>query len=339
MKNMVLGFLVLVLSFSTQAFERKVEGEKLDQMIKLDKKVLEEIRMTPHEIKTLNGFFDRELMDFRDIIRDARDGDVVGNGGGHLEGQIQFYLSSLSSFIRTALNQNMIRFSDKEEAILNMILKNIAEKQPEVLYVDGNPNNFFNDQHDGEVRIAKTGFSSDYPIFINRTLAYKIFKAEEKFNSVALLVHELGHQAGIKSHSLLDTIGSKVSIVTEFNRSNIRYDVYAGEVSIDFFNHGVHDSRSSILVNYFNQTLNINSWDHRKLQAKCGADYYVGFQIENPHWVSRIEVDRKYRNISFGGWMNIVCVQQMGFSKKTVSVDFEVKLRMGNTIEYKTIIK
>lgn len=339
MKNMVLGFFVLVLSFSTQAFERKIEGEKLDQILKIDKKVLEEIRMTPEEVKLLNGFFDRELMDFREIIRDARDGDVVGNGGGHLEGQVQFYLSSLSSFIKTALNQNMINFSNQEKAILDVILKNIAQKQPEIVYVDGNPKNFFNDQHDGEIRIAKTGFSLEYPIFINRTLAYKILKAEEKFNSVALLVHELGHQAGIKSHSLLDTLGSKVSIVTEFTRSNIRYDVYAGEVSIDFFNHGVYNSRSSILVNYFNQTLNINSWDHRAIQARCGGDLAAGFQIENPHWLSRIEADRKYRVISFGGWMNIVCVSQLGSGTRVVSADFEVKLRMGNGIEYRTEIK
>tara|TARA_R110002072_G_scaffold276051_1_gene437381 strand:+ start:110279 stop:111313 length:1035 start_codon:yes stop_codon:yes gene_type:complete len=330
-KNMGLTFLLLCLfsiGSNIHAGGHAHHGETLKVDLN-DKKVIK-------DLSELNLNFEDFMSDFRDIISEARDGDVVGNGGGQIEGQVQFYLNSLPSFIMSALNQDIIYFTQVEKEVLERIAKNITENAADIVYIDNNPNDFFSSDEDGAIRIAKTGFHPKYPIFLNRTMIYSMFENDVNFNILSVLVHELGHQAGIKSHRGLDDLGAKMELVSRFSRDKVFYEIGNNGVSVEIFNHGTLSSRTSILVTYFNQSLTVKAWDFKKLQSKCGTGFPAGFQLLNPHWTSRPVSNRKVKTIKLAGWMNIVCVQRSG--SYISSADFEITLTLSNVVDYKTKI-
>lgn len=120
-----------------------------------------------------------------------------------------FYADKIKSIIELCLNYNRCASQANQKEALGLILQNLAQyPKVELLFVGMSESDIFFSDDEGEVeRLAKTGFAPEFPILINE----KVVEASKDYTvAISLIVHELGHQAGMSSHSFLDALGAEV---------------------------------------------------------------------------------------------------------------------------------
>lgn len=109
-----------------------------------------------------------------------------------------------------------LKVSKEERVILKEIAKvarSGRDNRDVLIFLSGKRYpGFFQDVSDPQVRVAKTIFEPAAPIFINLDQVYDSSTSQPSVDypsSLAILIHELGHQVGVRSHSSLDDLGSK----------------------------------------------------------------------------------------------------------------------------------
>lgn len=155
--------------------------------------------------KDTNNAFHELVTDHWEMLRST--GAYQNNTS--LRGGYFFYASKIKSIIDLCLvSQRCAGQTDYREALLAIQKNLIQHPYVELLFINSSYSEIFFSDFEGEVeRLAKTGFSPDFPILINE----KIVSDSVDFTvSISLLVHELGHQAGMSSHSFLDKLGAEV---------------------------------------------------------------------------------------------------------------------------------
>lgn len=149
-------------------------------------------------------------------------GDDVGNGGGLAEKNILGALANLEFYSKLCLDADVCRLTSRERKILSDILVSLPKaKQNTDLIVFGSerqsPGTFI---IDGEPKVARTGSTVGHPIYINIDMLYSVntIKKIEPISlaqAVAILIHELGHHVSKATHSELDLLGVKVSMLLQ----------------------------------------------------------------------------------------------------------------------------
>jgi hypothetical protein len=144
-------------------------------------------------------------------------GSEAGNGGGLAEKNVMYAYLELATPIDLCLASSVCRVGADEQAALRAIRGSLAQEyaspgQVQFRSEKAAPGFFM---VDGALRIAKTGDTVGSPIYVNLDLMYPVDAAGNvQPMSIALatcvLVHELGHHHGIKDHTWLDLVGSKV---------------------------------------------------------------------------------------------------------------------------------
>ncbi|MCB0386200.1 MAG: hypothetical protein KDD43_12475, partial [Bdellovibrionales bacterium] len=143
-------------------------------------------------------------------------GDIIGNGGGIVEVRFHQIYRTLPQLLRSCLVLPQCQLSREQKILLLEILE-VAKVNVDLTYklifLDANKApGFFDTAPERVVRSARTGFRSQIPVFINRDHLYRLgLPALETPHILALLIHELGHQTGLLSHSELDNLGGLVS--------------------------------------------------------------------------------------------------------------------------------
>lgn len=152
-------------------------------------------------------------------------GNGVG-GGGIAENNILYAFLNIESYLNVCLSTKACDLTNDE----HNLLKSIHHSMPTELKVKDlivfksekkDPGFFI---IEGQVRVAKTGYSVGSPIYINVDLLYptevltipqpsQIPPPDRPYDipqAVGLLVHELGHHQGETNHTFLDLLGGKV---------------------------------------------------------------------------------------------------------------------------------
>ncbi len=288
----------------------------------------------PEEREKLNHEFQNLLDQLGIDPTTIRSGDTVGNGGGLLEAQAAYTYVNLSKHIISTFEQNFIEFSDEDQNVLMEILSGIVKNPgPEkILFMSekNHPGFFFKEGIDPAPRVAKTGFSLDFPIFINRDMVYRNIDMNSRY-WIGLLIHEMGHQVGVRNHSYLDELGAKVVAVSEMNRTELGFIMAPRKiVEVSLYNHDFIDGTPDFTVSHNGHLHSVTDWRNASLQETCGpALSFSGVSLSNLHWKDRgVNGPGTAMTIRAGAWAEVKCMDQRAgvFYNRVVDVEIELEI-------------
>lgn len=269
---------------------------------------------------------------------DKSGGVVVGNGAGIVENNFQMVYLSLESILDNCLNMKNCPIQDDEK--LNLIkIKIITKKNTEMnnrlVFVSEKSNPGFFTTGEAEInRIAKTALTPDSPIYINSDLLYEAGKPVLTVKSItALLVHELGHQAGLLDHRELDILGAKVAIFsdthTDFYGYQIENDPLHRNIVFSVTNFDYPVKSIMMMFNWKNEfSLNLSAALIESTSCKYDSESFEGVQLTNGHY----SFDKNNR-LLFEGWVKIFCYESfsgqiIGYNKNlSIALDSDFKIR------------
>ncbi|MCB0365296.1 MAG: hypothetical protein H6624_07455 [Bdellovibrionaceae bacterium] len=238
-------------------------------------------------------------------------GDIIGNGGGVVEVRFHQVYRTLPQLLRSCLILPQCQLSRDQKALLLEIL-NVAKDNLDLpyklIFLDSrSAPRFFDQAPERVVRSARTGFRPELPVFINRDHLYLAgLPAMETPNILALLIHELGHQTGLLSHSELDELGG---LVGQFFANGIYH--------VDRLFDGL--TMEWQVVNFTQPEQWPELWwswgEHSQFlsqglrnAAKCNDSHHrpIGGQLSNLYW-KRDSNNRDVRVVRMGAWLKVFC--------------------------------
>lgn len=276
----------------------------------------------------------------RPLVEAFSTGDMVGNGGGLLEQNFYQAYYLVQSAIENCLYDATCDLTLDQKELLRKInqtyILKIDQELPLIFLKESQSNGFFNEDSNKESRLAKTGFSEKFPIFINTTLALSI--TENIPAMIGILIHELGHQAGVLSHSALDELATKVRFLWIDGWVESKVRVANRLLSARLFSSKNNYTTASLSF-VFDQK--VHSLDHLvKEQVSClpGETVY-GFYLSNGAW-QRPTSERIKFSIKLKYWIDIYCMDSDGSiwpMQKDLTLDFKFKKYLDFVSELKSI--
>lgn len=221
-------------------------------------------------------------------------GSVVNNGAGIVEQNFQYAYVSLDRIANDCLAAKNCQLTDDENKILKKIAvitaKNLLNPRKIIFVSEKASPGFFTTGPTEKNRIAKTSLDAFSPIFVNRDLLYtsKGMPALNFPEILAILAHELGHQAGEADHEILDTLGAKLRIVSELQ--SLIYKINASDsddlkVTVSVINHE-HPLKSAELLVTWGNTYSRSLSQNIQEKLSCSSPFLtvVGFELQNGHF-------------------------------------------------------
>jgi hypothetical protein len=239
-------------------------------------------------------------------------GDIVGNGGGKAEADFKYTYRKLYKFITDCELSYKCFTTDRQKSILRKI-KQISlinmNKKDKMIFVDEHKiPGFFRDEHDPQVRVAKTGFDSDSPIFINLDLIYNHSSEPYDIPSiVAILIHEIGHQTGIREHAMLDDLGAIVRNFLNSEKLQSKMTINGNTVNLTAFNFHDDDVYAELNLHYVGYNIELGSRIHSESQCSTKDTNLVGYKIENIHFERSVRRNKKH-HVKAKAWITLNCM-------------------------------
>jgi len=309
-------------------FFPEIEFKQIQESLENENIILDE-----EEIKNRNLDFNFDI-EGSGINREIG-GDVVGNGGGSLEHFAYYFFYGLPELIESSLAQTVIFFDRKERLLLNGIRYAMSEmtKEGKLVFAKGSEYEsfFYSPELDRAPRMAKTGFSIDYPIYINVDQAYAMANTNPRY-WIALLIHELGHQIGFADHTYLDQLGNKVLSATTFDTDTISVSIPGNkEIKLTVQNYSHRRGISDLYLTLDNRIMSVQQWKSTtRLKNICKGMSFHDAKIENLHWESRGEVvTQGLFRVQAKGWMKVNCKNEHSGSEVSYTRDIVVTINSG----------
>ncbi len=283
MKKLILSILICFNSYAAETFSIQISAE-----------VLRAMDLSPRLAARLAG------------------GDIIGNGGGLVEQEFRYAYRRLSKIISSCSASALCPFAGRELEVLKKIgvvsHKYIAKKDRLIFLSSVDYPGFFEDTEDAQVRVAKTAFIEGAPIFINLDMIYAGNGAAFDFPTmISILVHEIGHQIGIKSHSTLDDMGAKLRdyITQDKHTSTFRHE--KGVAVVQVYNLKKVDHFAEVFFSYNGDITPLTSKIRSRLKCDRENSTLIGFEISNAHW-ERLRGDRGIFVLEYKSWIKIHCL-------------------------------
>lgn len=192
-------------------------------------------------------------------------GDLINNGGGIAEKNVLYAYQKLDNYIKLCLSSDLCKVNTLQRSILQKINEGMAQERQNLEQIQfdsekANPGFFI---IDGEVKVAKTGGLIGSPIFINTDLLYTrnelgFFIPLSISESVAILVHELGHHYGIYAHTDLDLTGVRVALMLQHKTYSTPLLPWSEQISAVIINRDVDTSYPDILLYVEDQAFDLS---------------------------------------------------------------------------------
>lgn len=273
-----------------------------------------------------------------ELIRRLGSGDIAGNGGGRLEADFHYAYTLIPKLIKDCVESPICPLMPEEQKIINDIwlltVVNNVKKHKFVFLNGKDAEDLFFDEHDQQVRVAVTGFERYAPIFINLDMIYSDADVLNHMGRIIqIIIHEVGHQTGVKSHSVLDSLGGKIR--NFFARETFRVDNNVGGTDIKV----ITTNFNSPYINSVT-TINWSQWANRghggsqidltkefAEKAKCeGAGRKLNsFKVSNLHW-GRVKQEGTNYVLPLKGWIDFKC-EDINTVHWTEEADFVIKLK------------
>jgi hypothetical protein len=266
----------------------------------------------------------------------AGGGTIVGNGAGAVESSFQQVYKSLEKIIPNCVGVLKCQLADDEKELLSselsIVIHNENKKDRLVFLSEKLNPGFFTTGTSEPFRIAKTFLNPDSSIYVNIDMLYKEDgqPAVHFQDIVRILVHELGHQAGVEDHALLDILGSKVAAFSEENTSYYRYKVEAGSSDITFaVTNFEFPGKNTLFIFNWNNEIILDLTDSITSNATCAypSEVYSGIEVTNGHF------NFDYNGLlSFQAWANISCYDsissQVNVYRKNLNIDLDSEFKL-----------
>ncbi|PIK15075.1 hypothetical protein [Halobacteriovorax sp. JY17] len=284
------------------------------------------VRLSLPERELLNVKFEREAAQ---IMARLGSGDIVGNGGGLLEQNFMSAYYSLQTAIQNCLDNYECGLSSEEILLLKEInslyIEKVSQNRPIVFLSEKNAEGFFLTEDDQTSRVAKTGFTKDSTIFVNLDIAEAI--VDDIPAMLGIIVHELGHQAGIANHSLLDQLGAKVRNQWSSNWKVLRFIMNKHNLDVRLFSSEFNYINSKISYSFRGKAKSLNNDIYEEI--KCLENEIVyGFNLSNGHWRRPIQNDWNSK-IGIDYWIDIYCQDTEG-NIRTEQRDLDITFKFNS---------
>lgn len=234
----------------------------------------------------------------------ANAGTEVRNGGGTAEQNVIFAYLNLELYTSNCLNSSRCGLDPNEKALLTEIrnaLPRERETKNQLQFISGSERpGFFT--VNGKERAAVTGANVGDIIYINLDFLYTLNEADQLTamdigTATGILVHEMGHHAGISDEISLDLLGAKVNTFLNQRTETAywsdsfsdRFQIKATNISFENF-----DRVSSQLIfestNFFGESYIIDASPSVQVLLDASAiclnrgGKFAGFLLRNIHW-------------------------------------------------------
>lgn len=244
-------------------------------------------------------------------------GDIVGNGGGLGEQNFIYALAHLPEFISITLQYDTMSEDQRDDLTsIFKIARTQYNKSDKLKFLSEKDHpGFFRSSTDPEIRLAKTDFSPDSLIYVNLDLIYKRDAAGDLQilsmpTMVASLVHEFGHQAGLRDHHYLDLLGARVRRIVDRGMNQLKMVWRERTLFVNTISMGPLHS-ALINYNYEGKVVSLDRAVRANIACKNEADKLIGYNFENQHFSDLFE---GYENvvIPFKAWVVISCLDSNG---------------------------
>lgn len=264
------------------------------------------------------------------ILAQASGADIVGNGTGIVEQNFKYAYRNLDRTISQCLSTPACTSDQAERELLirmrQIVLDHRSDSNRLIFLKNSDFENFFHTELDPSERIAKTGFSSSLPIFINLSLAESLGMANDLSLIIGILAHELGHQAGMLSHSYLDDLAARLRQVYFEHILAIEFKKYQSLFKFIIFKGRNNFSYDETLMTINNEIL---TTPHLSLNYRCPRKMtLVGAELSNPHW-QRPQMKEGQYIMSVRAWVEFSCESNPRWAPEA----------MRHNIEYHFILK
>jgi hypothetical protein len=255
-----------------------------------------------------------EAMDLSDDLqRRLSGGDIIGNGGGIAEQDFRFAYSKVPHIVDACLESPFCPIPKKEIELLKNIKKlalvNSENKDKLIFLSETAYPGFFRDSNDAQIRIAKTAYIAGAPIFINLDMLYTSGQSILNFPAiVSVLVHELGHQAKIKSHSLLDELGTRIRGFLLEDTGGIEQSILGNLLKVSFYNLNEANRYSEFMFHYRDNLYSIKNTLREQASCEEENSIPIGFKVSNLHWMRRINISRGFFVVPMKAWLKVYCL-------------------------------
>jgi hypothetical protein len=243
----------------------------------------------------------------------AGGGSVVNNGAGIVEQNFQYAYVSIDRIANDCILSGNCQLSQYEYRLLKIIAaitsRNLLNPGKIIFISEKAKPGFFTTGPSEKNRIAKTALDTFAPIYVNRDLLYNSngTPALTYPMIIAILTHELGHQAGEPSHEILDILGAKLRMISELQSSVFKINASDTEdvkVYVTVINHAGPTKTAELLItwgNSFSRSLTQNIQE----KLNCSSPYLtvMGYELQNGHF-SYLENGNE---IGFKALVNIDC--------------------------------
>lgn len=247
-----------------------------------------------------------------DLAARLSGGDIIGNGGGSAEQEFRYAYRRLSNIISSCSSSLFCPFVGKELERLKKIgkvsRKFIGSKDRLIFLSESEYPGFFEDSLDAKVRIAKTASIEGAPIFINLDLVYKEKKASIGYSTmISILVHEIGHQIGIESHSVLDDMGAKLRDYLNQDKHTSTFTHEKGTAKVQVYNLKKVDHYAEVFFSYNFEIIPLTSKIRSRISCQRENSTPIGFEISNTHW-ERLRAERGVFVLEYKSWLKVHCL-------------------------------
>lgn len=239
-------------------------------------------------------------------------GDIIGNGTGITE--VRFFESyyALPALVKRCLESSLCPISYSDRAILQSItevLKVNLRQRHQLLFLSGSAYpRFFVDSDQIGPRTAKTGFRMGLPIFLNRDHFYKNGAPNiQTKEAIAILIHELGHQTGERSHTLLDGIGTKFATWATGKSYFLQRKIEDDFAEFSVMNSETPNRWPLTWISWRGNSISFTAKLKEDAKCKDQSREAVGASLSNLHW-RREFLGTELKRISASAWVTLYCL-------------------------------
>jgi len=288
--------------------------------------------LTPEQEEKLEQLLNGDLgiSDIQDesLWLHLRGGDIIGNGGGIVESQFEFAYQNLYKYIQEYLITNRPLMDINDYVALASIanIRNQMNVSDFALIFIDEENGLF-DNTDIPHRTAMTGNYPGAPILINRSQLYDPISGKALLyqeDAVAILIHEIGHQAGIENHSYLDQLGNYVKSFIVDKTMRISKELDNNEIVSFIVKNPIEESllyEAQIVTS--TKIYDVKEYVDRDLKCPEGMRLH-DIVLWNLHWLR----SKSDNDVHVGLWTDILCeeIESESLYSYRVDIAFEITL-------------
>lgn len=260
--------------------------------------------------------------------------DIIGNGSGIAELNMSFAFRNLDRAISYCINLPNCGEGTDKLTVLKLIRNAVLEKRDDsghlVFLSKESFEEYLSSTSDSDNRVAKTGFSTNFPIYFNLGEIEDNNLNNDLSSMVAILTHELGHQVGVASHSFLNELAAEVRTTFLRVAQTIDTDIYDNHFSLSIIG-GINPyDIQQVLLTVENEPIKISSLAS---QYKCSTpdSRLVGIKISGVTW-DRPSLDKNLLIMKSRGNVDFFCEMKRNQSIITEEAQVEFSFRFSGEL-------